>query len=67
MNIYNCICRQMKIVKFIFIYHMKKKTLCFLDKQIDHLIRCDLQEILIDPHHHINHERFVGFYFIDFD
>ncbi|CAF0817203.1 unnamed protein product [Adineta steineri] len=23
-----------------------------------HMIRCDLQEILIDPHHHINHDRF---------
>ena len=31
-------------------------------EQIDQswrIIRCDLQEILIDPHHHINHDRFV--------
>lgn len=28
-----------------------------------HIIRCDLQEILIDPHHHINHERFVNLFF----
>ncbi len=39
---------------------------CFLAEYIDqswHMIRCDLQEILIDPHHHINHDRFVSFHF----
>lgn len=46
------------------------RELCFLGEHIDQswrIIRCDLQEILIDSHHHINHDRFVSFYLIDFD
>ena len=33
------------------------------DEYIDsswHLIRCDLREILIDPYHHANRDRFVS-------
>lgn len=32
------------------------------DDQSYHIIQCDLQQILIDPHHHMNHERFVNLF-----
>jgi hypothetical protein len=66
MNIFNCIYRHMiKKVGYIFIEFSTERSLFFSDEQIDqswNLIRCDLQEILIDPHHHINHERFVSLF-----
>ena len=34
-----------------------------LAERVDHtwpIIRCDFQEILNNPHHHIDHERFVN-------
>jgi hypothetical protein len=54
-----------KKVGYIFIEFSTERSLFFSDEQIDqswNLIRCDLQEILINPHHHINHERFVSLF-----
>lgn len=39
----------------------------FLDlysAQAWYTIRCDVREILANPHHHLNHERFVGVAFV---
>ncbi|CAF5197928.1 unnamed protein product [Rotaria magnacalcarata] len=45
-------------------FSIEIRLVYFLAEYIDHswhIIRCDLQELLINPNHHVNHDRFLIF------